>query len=186
MAAKGKAKGRGATRGAGDKLRKELLALIDQVDTEGLVFLIRQAQTIIHNLQVERINAEIGGLNQERARALEKASRGAASPAGGVRAAGSEAGVQAVEIEEGAGRTTFIVAIGNVRKSFGLDEMRALARVAHAASDDADGAQRLYTWLKRNRGDVLTEIGARTAAHPALVLVHRAVKSRYKPSARGV
>jgi hypothetical protein len=175
MAARRKAKG------AGDRLREELLALVDQVDDEGLVFLIRQAQTIIHNLQVERVNAEIGDLNRERARALEKAKRGK----GGRPASKAARQVEAVEIEEGAGRTSFVVAIGNVRKVFSLDEMRALARVAQAAADDADGASRLYTWLSRNRSDVLADLGARSGVDPALVLVHRAVKGRYRPRKQG-
>ena len=158
-------------KGPRDKLRKELVGLLDQVDDEGLIFLIRQAQTIVRNLQVDRLNEEITELNQRRARALSggrKTGRGAAA-------------AEPVTIEEGAGRTTFIVGVGSTRKVFSLDEMRALARVAQAAEDDADGARRLYSWLSRNRRDVLVDMAAGSAAHPALALMHRAIRKRYKP-----
>lgn len=165
--------GRPAARRAGprDKLRRELVSLLDQVDDEGLVFLIRQAQTIIHNLQVERLNEEIDELNQQRARAA----------AGGKKARAAAQAAEPVAIDEGAGRTTFIVSVGSTRKVFGVDEMRALARVAQAAEDDADGARRLYSWLSRNRRDVLVDMSARSAAAPGLVLMHRAIRKRYKP-----
>lgn len=157
-----------------DKLRKELVSLLDEVDDEGLIFLIRQAQTIVRNLQVDRLNQEITELNQRRAKAL------AASPRAGRAAPAADP----VTIDEGAGRTTFIVGVGSTRKVFSLDEMRALARVAQAAEDDADGSRRLYSWLSRNRRDVLVDMGAGSAKHPALTLMHRAIRKRYKPRSR--
>jgi hypothetical protein len=169
--------------GPRDRLRKELVSLLEQVDDEGLVFLIRQAQTIIHNLQVDRVNSEITALNRERAARGAKGARGktgASSRAG--RPAASAAG-STVTIDEGAGRTSFIIGIGDTRKAFSLDEMRQLARVAQAAANDADGARRLYSWLSRNRRDVLVDVGAGTAAHGALLEVHRAIRQRYRPRA---
>ncbi len=161
--------------GPRERLRKELVSLLEQVDDEGLVFLIRQAQTIIHNLQIDRINTEITELNKAKA---QKGRR----PAGKTRPA-----VEAspVTIEEGAGRTSFVIAAGNARKVFSVDEMRALARVAHAAANDADGARRLHAWLSRNRTDVLVDLGAQSAAHPALIEIHRAIRSAYKPRDSG-
>ena len=168
--------------GPGDRLRKELVSLLDQVDDDGLVFLIRQAQTIIHNLQVERINEDITELNRERA--AKRPGRRAAAPRRGGRAGGPAAlpgDAGSVTIDEGAGRNTFIIGIGDTRKAFSLDEMRSLARVAQAAANDADGARRLYAWLSRNRSDVLMDMGAATAAHAALLEVHRAIRERYRP-----
>lgn len=161
--------------GPRERLRKELASLLDQVDDEGLVFLIRQAQTIIHNLQVDRLNEQITELNQERARALAGQRR---KP--GAKAARTVPAVEPVTIDEAAGGTSFVIGVGNTRKIFSRDEMRCLARVAQAAESDADGARRLYTWLLRNRTDVLLDMGVRSAASPELVLVHRAVRSRYR------
>ena len=160
-------------KGPRDKLRKELVSLLDQVDDEGLIFLIRQAQTIVRYLQVDRLNQEITELNQRRERAL----------AGGRKTRKAATAAEPVTIDEGSGRTTFIVGIGSTRKVFSLEEMRALARVAQAAEDDADGSRRLYSWLSRNRRDVLVDMSARSAAHPALALMHRAIRKRYKPRA---
>ncbi len=166
--------------GPRDRLRKDLLSLLDQVDDDGLVFLIRQAQTIIHNLQVDRINEDITELNRERA--AKGAGRKAGARRGG-RPAAPPAADATVTIDEGAGRSSFIIGIGNTRKAFSLDEMRALARVAQAAANDADGARRLYAWLSRNRRDVLVDMGAGTATHAALLEVHRAIRQRYRPRA---
>ncbi len=167
--------------GPRDRLRKQLVSLLDQVDDDGLVFLIRQAQTIIHNLQVDRINEDITELN--RARAVKGAGRKAGAARRGGRAAPAPAADGIVTIDEGAGRSSFIIGIGDTRKAFSLDEMRALARVAQAAANDADGARRLYAWLSRNRRDVLIDMGAGTAAHAALLEVHRAIRQRYRPRA---
>ncbi len=169
-------KAAGTKAGPRDRLRKELLSLLDQVDDEGLIFLIRQAQTIIHNLQVDRLNEDISELNRERARALTEGRRKA-----GAKATGGSPAAEPVTIDEGAGGTSFVIGVGNTRKIFSRDEMRSLARIAQAAESDADGARRLYAWLLRNRTDVLLDMGIRSAAGPELVLVHRAVRSRYRP-----
>jgi hypothetical protein len=164
--------------GPRDRLRKELVSLLDQVDDDGLVFLIRQAQTIIHNLQVDSINEDITELNRERAAKGGGRKAGAARRGGRPAASASEG---TVTIDEGAGRSSFIIGIGDTRKAFSLGEMRALARVAQAAANDADGARRLYAWLSRNRRDVLIDMGARSAAHATLLEVHRAIRQRYRP-----
>ena len=125
------------------KLLKELRGLIREIESEGLLFLIKQANTLIYNQRVDRLNRETDLKRREQP---------------------EQKGQPAVEqgeirIERGAFGRSFIVDLRSMRKTFGEPEMLSLVKVARAASDEVDGAARLYRWLKRNRDDVLLDTG---------------------------
>ena len=61
------------------RLEKELSEAIKQVDEEGLIFLIQQAQVLIHNVQVDKINREIVELEQKKLKSGPQASSVAAT-----------------------------------------------------------------------------------------------------------
>ena len=48
------------------RLEKELTEALKQVDEEGLIFLIQQAQILIRNVQVDKLNREIVELEQKK------------------------------------------------------------------------------------------------------------------------
>ena len=117
---------------SGDDLRQMLEKLAGEVDHDGLVFLTRQAQVLLHNQKVEELNKKIGEIKVERS-------------------AGSRMRrpTQEIEIvERGEGKHFFIV-VNSFRIYFTLEEMRHLVRISHAAEDERDAARNSGNWPER-------------------------------------
>lgn len=146
-----------------ERLKKELVAKLDQMDEEDLLFLVRQAHVLVHNKEVDRINAEIDEFEQSRS--------------GSSGAAGRDA---EVEVEEGPDRSRFFVILGGERKLFTRDEMRSIVRLSHAGKRDGDAESRLYRWLKENRSDVLMDGKVRSGRDGRLTDLVDLLTSRYK------
>ena len=105
-------------------------------------------------------------------------------PSGEIPTAGGAAlGEGAISIEEGTGKKHFIVSIHGSRKFFVRDELRQLVKICEGTEDQREGAQRLYRWFSRNRGDVLSDAGIGGAANPALKDLFGFLKSKYKSKA---
>ncbi len=154
-------------------LLKELRKLISDIDESGLIFLIEQARVIQYNAQVETFNRELA---KKRAESLPLS--------GEIPTAGSAAlGEGAISIEEGTGKKHFIVNIHGSRKFFVIDELRQLVKICEGTEDQREGAQRLYRWFSRDRGDVLSDAGIGSAANPILQDLFRLLKNKYKSKA---
>ena len=149
------------------KLKRELDGLLEQVDEEGLGFLLRQARTIIHNLEVDRVNADVQKLKADTA-GTARTEPVSAPPAS-----------VSVRVEEVGGG--FVIDLGGRRKIFSREEMRALARVCQAVSDPREGARRLHTWFTRNRTDVFADFEIGGQGHPALVSLHQEIRGKFTP-----
>ncbi|RKX88130.1 MAG: hypothetical protein DRP59_12485 [Spirochaetes bacterium] len=111
------------------ELRKELRSLIKDIPEEGLLFLIKQANTILYNMRVEELNRAREKLNKDDGVSIERSSFG---------------------------RSFILVMAGN-RKIMGEDELTKVVRIVFKAEDQKEGAERLFTWFKRNRDDVLLD-----------------------------
>lgn len=149
-------------------LRDELKKLIPQIDGEGLGFLLKQAQVIVHNVNVDRIN-----------RTLEQAGQSAGSKAVKRSEAGQAAESMGVHVEDSSSAKHHVVVLGTTRKMFSRDELRRLVAIAHSEANGAASSEQLYNWLKQNRGDVLfdTEIG--TKRHPLLIRLAQYLRIHY-------
>jgi len=77
--------------------------------------------------------------------------------------------------------TSFFVHISGRKQFFNLEEMRALARICHAAGDHGDGARRIHRWLDRERRDVLQDAGIPSARDPRLRELYDIIVTTYKP-----
>ena len=147
-------------------LAKELKSLIKKIDTEGLVFLLKQAHVIIHNQEVDRINEEMSKLSAAGKRVREeKAKTRAPYP---------------VDIEEGAGGKHFVLVVAGKRKMLARDEMRKLVAICQNASGAPNAAARMFNWLKTNRSDILLDTGITNARSTTLASVYDIIKKRYK------
>ena len=129
------------------RLEKELTEAIKQIDEEGLIFLIQQAQVLIHNAGVDRLNREIVELEQKK----QKRGKGRAEP----RKAGAGGRTASVGIEESDNGKAFFLSLGGTRKVMNLEEMRRLVRICYAAESKTDALKQLYTVFARERGDIL-------------------------------
>lgn len=160
--------------GGEQALRKKLTGLVKSIDSEGLSFLINQANILLHNRQVQKINKELqelGAIDQK----IKKGSR-----AGGAgKGAGKTGGIPvSVDIEESG--SNFILVMRTSRKFLSLKEMRSLVRVCQAAESSSSAGPRLYRWFSRNRTDVLSDAQISGPADPQLGGIYELIAARYK------
>ncbi len=188
----GKEKNRGSAKASSAKgnrsksgeqaLRKELAGLVQSIDSEGLSFLIKQANILLHNLQVEKINKELHKLSAIDQKIKKDSRAGGADKAAGKKAdkaAGKTAGIPvSVDIEESG--SNFILVMRTSRKFLSLKEMRSLVRVCQAAESGSAAGPRLYRWFSRNRTDVLSDAQISGPADPQLGGIYELIADRYK------
>ena len=148
------------------KLEKELKEAIQEVDEEGLLFLLRQAQTLISNARVERINQE------------EQKLKGARKPGGGREPVQRDTR-SAVSIEESDGGKTIFLNIGKARKVLTPEEMRRIVRICYAAETKSEALRQLFTVLARERKDILADALIGNPDNPLLEALFTVVRQTY-------
>lgn len=164
--------------GGEQALRKELTGLVKSIDSEGLSFLINQANILLHNRQVQKINKELQGLSAIDQKIKKGSRAGGAGKAAG-KAAGKTGGIPfSVDIEESG--SNFILVMRTSRKFLSLKEMRSLVRVCQAAESSSSAGPRLYRWFSRNRTDVLSDAQISGPADPQLGGIYELIAARYK------
>lgn len=145
-----------------EKILKELKDLIAQIDMEGLLFLMKQANILIYNRNVEALNERVSSLE------ATKTNRSRLEE------------VEGVEIEEKPGGENFIVSVQGTRLFFTREELRRMVRICHASEDELDAAARLYAYFSRERSDVLIDCRITAHSHPYLKGVYRKLIGTYK------
>jgi hypothetical protein len=148
------------------KLEKELKEAIQEVDEEGLLFLLRQAQTLIYNARVERINQE------------EEKLKGAKKSTGGKEPQPRESR-QSVLIEESDGGKTIFLTIGKARKVLTPEEMRRIVRICYGAETKREALRQLFTVLARERKDILADAIIGNPDNPLLEALFTVVRQTY-------
>lgn len=150
-------------------LIEKLSELLPELDEEGLAFLIRQATVLKHNAEVDALERDLAELEStpEPRNPAESSSEG--TP-------------RAVEIEP-AGSDSFVIQVGRARLFFTREELRALAKIVHAAENRQVGTQRLYRWFKKERMDFINDTGVSGPGHRILGTLFDLLLSRYKPKA---
>ncbi len=129
------------------ELLKELRSLIKDIPEEGLLFLIKQANTILYNMRVEELNKAEENLNRRKSgkkkNALNSGEPAISSPD--------------ISIERSSFGRSFILVINGSRKIMSEPEITKIVRIVFKAEDEETSAERLFTWFKRNRDDVLLD-----------------------------
>jgi hypothetical protein len=148
-------------------LEEELQEAIGQIDEEGLTFLLNQAHVLIHNTQVQRINAELAELDRK-----NKTARKALGRAGG--------GPVRVGIEESEDRKAFFLSLGGTRKAMALDEIKRLVRICYGAESKSAALRQLYTVLSRDRNDVLVDAKIGGPSSPLIEGLFYALREKYR------
>jgi hypothetical protein len=137
------------------KVEKELHAAIEEIDEKGLLFLLRQAQVLIHNARVESM----------------------AGTSGGEDAAASVP--QTVTIEDAREGKTIFLTIGRTRKVLTPEEMKRLVRICYAAETKSEALRQLFTVLVKERKDILTDAMIGSPDSPLLAELFSAVRATY-------
>lgn len=128
------------------KLARELIALIPELDEEGLSFLLEQGRVHRYNMEADRLNRETEELDADRAAARGKKSGMKAGVAGKLR------------IERSPGGATYHIIRGNKWKMFNDGEMLSMVKIARSKDPLAEVAGRLYSWIERERPDAFVDL----------------------------
>ncbi len=148
------------------RLASMLSEAIGQIDEKGLLFLMQQANVLIHNQKVDEVNRELAELSTVPGRAPTRAS--------GRR---TEA---VVSIDDSGGRSATFLTIGGARKVLNLPELKQLVRICYAAESKTDALRQLYTVLARERSDILADAGIGNPANPLLEGLFYALRRKYR------
>ena len=144
-------------------LLKELKPLLEELDEEGLDFLLEQAHVHRYNMEVERLNE--AEERREAGRAEAVSVRAGKRPAAGKTAS---ARVPPLRIERSQDGQTYHVVSASRYKMFSAEEMLALVRIAHANPDAAEAGRGLHRWMSRERTDALADLGFAGPSDPGL------------------
>ncbi len=139
------------------KLEKELHAAIDEIDEKGLLFLLRQAQVLIHNARVDGISQTV-----EEPPTVPKGRP------------------DEVTIEEAPGGSTIFLTIGRARKVLAPDEMRRLVRICYGAESKSEALRQLFTVLVKERKDILTDAVIGSPENPLIEALFNEVRATYR------
>jgi hypothetical protein len=120
----------------------ELIALLPELDDEGIAFLLEQAKVHHYNMEVEKLNAI-----SDRAAAGASARAPKAAPQ------------SALRIERSADGSTYHLVAGGDWKMFTAEEMAALVRITRSGESAEEIARRLRAWFARERKDVYLDLG---------------------------
>jgi len=144
-------------------LIKELTQTVKRVDEEGLLFLLRQAKVLVRNAEVEELNREADKLAQTRGRKAQAQPR-----------AGS------VGFEDSPDGKMVFLSIGGTRKVLSVEELKPLVRICYSAQTKSDALSQLFTYLSRERRDILADAGIGSRSHGLLEALFYAVRQKYK------
>jgi len=154
--------GSGRPAGGTGGLVRDITAMLGKMNEDSLRFLKRQAEVLVSAAEYKDVRRQtLDALSR-----LEKGSNRRPAP--------NE--VEIVRRDD----SFFNIAVRGTRVFFNIDEMRALTKICHSATDAADGANRLFTWFNRERDDFLKDAGIKSAADPALLRLHEIIIATYK------
>ena len=146
------------------KLEKELRDALTEIDEEGLLFLLRQAQVLIYNARVDRINQEATKLKAGKPQAVKEAREAPLT----------------VSIEESDDGKSIFLTLGKARKILTPEEMRQLVRICYAAETKSEALRQLFTVMARERKDILADAMIGNPDNPLLVALFTTVRNTYR------
>jgi hypothetical protein len=144
------------------ELEKELRASIGQIDEKGLLFLLRQAQVLIHNARVQRLQSS----------RTEEEEEHVPIPV-------VEGRPDTVSIDRGEGGKAIFLTLGRTRKVMSAEEMKRLVRICYGAETRSEALRRLFTVLVRERKDILTDATIGSPDSPLILGLFNAVRETY-------
>lgn len=140
---------------------------LSEIDEQGLLFLLRQAQVLIHNARVDKLNQQT---EKKGDRARPEAPR--------------EPPRAVVTIEEAKGGKAIFLTLGKARKVLTPDEMRRLVRICYGAETKSEALRQLFTVLARERKDILADALIGNPDNPLLVGLFEVVRDTYRAEKR--
>jgi hypothetical protein len=163
-----KSKAKGVTR---KTLLKELNDKIKKISDDGLIFLLKQAQVLLHNQEVEKLNEMI----TSKSLFAKKTVKGKASAPKADKAPSGP-----VDVEEQSGGKSYIITVNGARKILSRAEMEIVLAMCREKVSEAEFCDRFYRWLKTRRNDILFDGRIGNPGSPFLLLIRKTLRAKVK------
>jgi hypothetical protein len=144
------------------RLEQELTRLVGEVDDEGLLYLIDQAQTLVHNAGVERVNAAARELQGD-----TDAGAGRPTPA-----------ATPVTIDGSGG--VYHLGLASGRYTLSAAGTKELVRRCYEPATKSAALTALHRWLAVERGDIVGSAGIDGPQHPAIEALFQALRATFQ------
>lgn len=156
---------------ARDKLEGELVGMIPEIDAEGLLFLVRQANVLLHNKRVDELNAEMQKLNAGKRQAQKKA--------GTTARVGQNVQEITVEVQQSSDAKTYYLIIDGQKHFFTTEEMTAVVKLCFKPERKSDALRFLFEYLDNERKEVLMDHGVSARNHPFFEALFYEVRAKF-------
>jgi len=146
------------------KLADELISFIPSLDEEGLSFLVSQAYIHLHNMEIDRQEAEDAVADAEAAEA-EAAGLGktgkSGKPASGRKRADALRADQSpanFRIERSSSGSSYHIISGGKWKMYNEGEMMRIVTIVSSADPLIEVTERLHNWFMEERPDTFADL----------------------------
>lgn len=160
---------------ARERLAEELVGLIPEIDAEGLLFLVRQANVLLHNKHVDELNAEMEKLNASKAEAHKKA--------GTTARVGQNVQEITVEIQRSPDGKTYYMIIDNRKHFLTSSEMAAVVKLCVKPERKSDAIRFVYEYMRNERDEILMDHGINSGKHPFFEALFSEVRRKFSMNA---
>jgi hypothetical protein len=144
-------------------LQEELNNIVKDLDEEGLLFMIEQANVLRYNMQVDKINSV-----KMKQQAEQKKNKK------------TDSGKQLIEIIPDENKANFIIQIDTCRKFISRQDFRNMVQVSQSESEMSQAAKNLFNWLMKERKDFLIDNNIQSKNDPRLKGLVQEIISKYK------
>jgi hypothetical protein len=145
------------------RIEKDLKDAIAEIDEQGLLFLLRQAQVLIHNARVDQLSRDD--------RKTGDAPRAERAP---------EPERATVSIEQPEPGKTIFLTLGKSRKVLTPEEMKRLVRICYSAETKSEALRQLFTVMAKERKDILADAMIGHPDNPLLVALFTTIRETYR------
>jgi hypothetical protein len=145
------------------KLQKDLLDLVKDIDEEGLLILIEQANVIKYNMTVDKINkekAKLGTVNDGKDE--------------------DEEDEKMIRIIPGEQNKSFIIQLYSIKAFLSREDFKGLVKVCQSKDSIDEVAKRVFNWLMKERKDILIDSKITRPGGPELRELVNVIKAKYK------
>lgn len=146
------------------KLAAELISFIPSLDEEGLSFLVSQAYIHLHNMEIDRQEAEYAAADAEAAEAeavgIGKTGKSVKPVAGTKKAgaAGTDQSPANFRIERSSSGSSYHIISGGKWKMYNEGEMMRIVTIVSSGDPLLEVTERLHTWLMDERPDTFADL----------------------------
>ncbi len=149
-----------------ERLTKELKSLLPDIDEDGLIFLIQQANVLVHNRRVEKINREV--------EALKKTQDKKAPP--------KDSEYFTIEIQKADNGKTFYIIINGRKHFFDTDEIRKIVELCYRPPTKTSALKYLYQFFHHERDEILYDHKIKNEKSPFFDTLFKEIRSTFSLS----